>query len=88
VQVIRRSGEEEKALVLVRVRYSHACDDAVIIIGIVMWEGVTSEQADDIYAYLSDTLPKYGLETERRCGTNERLSLSLSIARYALPHPY
>jgi hypothetical protein len=82
-QVIRRSGSAEKALVVVRVRYPHVCDDAVIIMGIVMWEGVSMEQADDIYSYLSDTLPQYGLETERRCGSNERyVTVAMGVHLY------
>ena len=72
LKIIRRSGVEEKALIIVKVRYPHVCDHAVIVVGIVIWEGVGSDQADDIYQYLSETLPKHGLETERRCGTNER----------------
>ncbi|XP_053392644.1 uncharacterized protein LOC123564014 isoform X2 [Mercenaria mercenaria] len=70
--IVRRSGAEEKYLALVRHRPNHGCDTAWLIIALVAWEGVAATEADDLYDYLSGTLPKYGNETERRCGTNDR----------------
>ena len=70
--MIRRSGVEEKVLVLVRPRRGHNCATSVIVIGICVWEGVQQRQADVLYDYLRNILPKYGFETERRCGTNEK----------------
>ncbi|WAQ96952.1 TET3B-like protein [Mya arenaria] len=70
--IVRRGSVEEKYLALVRHRVGHVCDKAWIIIGLVAWEGVPATQADHLYDYLSTTLPSYGNETERRCGTNDR----------------
>lgn len=70
--IVRRSGIEEKYLALVRHRANHSCETAWLIVGLVAWEGVPTKQADDLYDFLSTTLPPYGNETERRCGTNER----------------
>ena len=71
-QIIRRSGPEEKVLILARTRRNHTCDKAVIIIGICVWEGLPEDHATELYDYLRQTLPKMGEPTERRCGSNER----------------
>ena len=42
------------------------------MVGIVVWEGVSAEDADHLYDYISNTLPDKGHETERRCGVNEK----------------
>ncbi|XP_060571659.1 uncharacterized protein LOC132729844 isoform X2 [Ruditapes philippinarum] len=70
--IVRRSGDDEKYLALVRHRVNHVCETAWLIIALVAWEGVPAMQADHLYDYLSKTLPSYGNETERRCGTNDR----------------
>ncbi|XP_060080754.1 uncharacterized protein LOC132560122 [Ylistrum balloti] len=70
--IIRRSSKEEKYLCVVRHRMGHFCDSACIVIVIVAWEGIPSEMADNTYSYLTSSLTKYGFETERRCGTNDR----------------
>jgi len=56
---------------LVRHRIGHLCETAWIVVGLVVWEGVPTTQADELYDSLRTSLPQYGTETERRCGTNE-----------------
>lgn len=62
----------EKYLCVTRKRPGHFCDAAYIIVAIVAWEGVTTDRADSLYTYLVSMLTKYGMETDRRCGTNEQ----------------
>jgi hypothetical protein len=70
--VIRRSGPSEKALVLTRARPGHHCNYAVVVIGILLWDGIQQELATELYDYLRHTLPSEGTPTERRCGWNVR----------------
>jgi len=72
-QIIRRSGPEEKVLVLTRRRRGHHCQHAVMIVGICVWDGVDENYATELYDYLRHLLPDNGEPTERRCGWNERL---------------
>jgi len=73
LQILRRSGPDEKALILTRIRVGHHCENAVMIIGICLWDGVQEEFATELYDHLRHVLPKDGEPTERRCGWNEKL---------------
>ena len=70
-QVIRRSGKEEKILVLAKKRVDHVCETSLIVTNIVLWEGVNQARADNLYKHLSTVLPQHGVPTTRRCGINE-----------------
>ncbi|KAK6620540.1 hypothetical protein RUM43_010832 [Polyplax serrata] len=69
--VIRRSGLDEKVLIVVKHRQGHTCSTAWIVVCLVAWEGVPTTEADRAYSLLSHKLNKFGLPTTRRCATNE-----------------
>lgn len=70
--MIRRTNYEEKYLIIVKQRQGHTCYSTFIVVCIVVWDGILRNDADDIYATLTDKLSKYGLETQRKCETNEQ----------------
>lgn len=66
LQIIRRSGPEEKTLAVVKHRLKHTCSTAWIVIALVAWEGMPLHVADELYSMLVYKLNKFGTPTERR----------------------
>lgn len=60
--VIRRSSTDEKLLIVVKNRHGHTCQHSWIVICIVSWEGILSDEADYLYTMLSHKLNKYVLK--------------------------
>ncbi|XP_015835502.1 methylcytosine dioxygenase TET isoform X2 [Tribolium castaneum] len=69
--VIRRSGSDEKYLIIVKHRPGHSCPSAFIVVCIVMWDGLPQPTSDELYTLLTSKLNKFGLANRRRCATNE-----------------
>lgn len=69
---MRRSSKDELFLAIFRLHEGHTCSEKYSVISIVLWDGISNERAYAIYRQLTDTLPKYGIPTARRCATNER----------------
>jgi len=70
--VLRRSGANEKILVIVRERKGHWCDDTVIVISIVIWDGIAVDRASFLYQRLTFLLREHATTVTRRCGSNEK----------------
>lgn len=70
--MIRRTNYDEKYLIIVKQRQGHFCFSAFIVVCIVVWDGISRSDSDNMYTTLTDKLNKYGLPTTRRCGTNEQ----------------
>lgn len=68
---MRRSSKDELFLAIFRLHEGHTCSEKYSVISIVLWDGISNERAYAIYRQLTDTLPKYGIPTARRCATNE-----------------
>lgn len=69
--VLRRSGIEEKILTVVRHRSGHTCEHAIVVLCIVQWEGIRTNQADELYSTLTTNLNEHATPTPRGCSTNE-----------------
>ena len=71
-QVLRRTGTEEKVLVLVKRRQEHQCKTSVVVAAIVLWDGLSKDRADLIYREAKEVVPQHAMPTYRRCGINEK----------------
>lgn len=56
--IIRRGSLDEKILMIVKNRKGHTCSTAWIVVVVVAWEGVASQEADSIYSLLTTKLNK------------------------------
>ncbi|TTG62687.1 Methylcytosine dioxygenase TET1 [Bagarius yarrelli] len=71
--VIRRGSKEEKLLCLVRQRVGHCCQNAVVVILILAWEGIPRNMADRLR-----TCACQGLDPET-CGASFSFGCSWSM---------
>ncbi len=58
-------------MALYRHHKGHVCKEPYTIISIVLWDGISHPRAFQLYRQLTDTLPKFGFPTSRRCATND-----------------
>ena len=70
--MLRRTGTEEKVLVLVKRRQEHQCKTSVVVASIVLWDGLSKDRADLIYREAKEVVPQHAMPTYRRCGINEK----------------
>ena len=59
-------------MVIVRERKGHYCDDSVVVISIVIWDGIETDSASDLYKKLTFLLREHATMVTRRCGSNEK----------------
>ena len=59
-------------MVIVRERKGHYCEDRVIVVSIVIWDGITTENASNLYKRLTFLLNEHATMVTRRCGSNEK----------------
>ena len=76
-KVLRRLNAEEKVMVVVRERKGHFCDDTVIVVSIVLWDGIGESNATCLYQQLTSLLREHATMVTRRCGSNEKYFISL-----------
>lgn len=69
--IVRRSGDQEIVLALVRHRKGHNCDSAFIIVAIVVWDAIDRFFADILYDTIVTKVNDYGVTTQRRCARND-----------------
>lgn len=65
--------------------FLHRCKASFIVICIVVWDGIPTQEADSVYRMLSVKLNKYGLPTVRRCATNENRTCACQGKWFVLP---
>ena len=70
--VLRRSGPQEKYLIVAKQRFRHFCEFTWVAASIVQWDGLTPELADKAYDQLSFRTAKFGTETDRQCAANKK----------------
>ena len=70
--IVRRSGPQEKFVVVTKERYGHKCDYAWVVVAILQWDGVGRDLADRAYQEIAFKTSKFGSETERQCAANKK----------------
>ena len=71
---MRRIDEKEKFCVIFKQNLGHSCEYTYTVVTIVVWEAFPVQQVNDIYRFLTSTLPKYGNPTPRKCSANDSKS--------------
>ena len=72
-QTLHRSGPEEAVLCLVRHHKQNGDTEmTVIIVGLVVWDGITDIQANKLYEYLPGLLAENAEPTIRKCAKNDK----------------
>ena len=60
LQIIARQNKTEKLLVVAKQRKGHKCNQAWIVIAVVVWEAVDRRLADESYDLLAHKLSNWG----------------------------
>ncbi|RZF33620.1 hypothetical protein LSTR_LSTR006998 [Laodelphax striatellus] len=74
--VIRRSSPSEKLLLVVKTRENHNCDQRIVVVVIVAWDGLPANEADDLYDFMSKNQSNFGDPVKRGCSSNRKKTCS------------
>ena len=70
--IVKRSGPEEKFVVVAKERYGHRCQYTWVVVAILQWDGVGRDLADRAYKEIAFKTSQFGSETERQCAANKK----------------
>ena len=66
-----RKSNAEKVLIVAKHREGHKCQFQWTVMAIVRWDGIKTEEGNQIYETMSKSLGVYGIASNRKCGGNK-----------------